>query len=230
MSRRSVQAEDGYPLGLVVDKYVRDIDRRPTICPLTPVEVVLESIRVIKRYANRKLYDTSTSKYVKLDELAELLQQGEDFRIIDNETKEDITRITLAQILVRNGRKGSLGDSMSSLRGLILNTGEHLQKKLTDPVQNLRTSVEESVNRILKTGEERAVQSREQFHSWVAQNTLAIDELQRRFDERVRQPMARLDVVGQLQSLTERIKRLEAALGIESPDDKDLSDIDSTTE
>ena len=103
----------------------------------------MDSIRVIKRYANRKLYDTSTSKYVKLDELDALLQAGEDFRIIDNETKEDITRITLAQILVRNGRKGSLGDSMQSLRGLIVNTGEHLQKKLTDPVQNLRTSVEE---------------------------------------------------------------------------------------
>tara|TARA_B100001093_G_C26762961_1_gene986581 strand:- start:639 stop:1292 length:654 start_codon:yes stop_codon:yes gene_type:complete len=214
-------------VALVVDKSPSDIDRQPTIMRFTAVEDVLDSIRVIKRYANRKLYDTSTSKYVKLDELAALLQDGEDFRIIDNETKEDITRITLAQILVRNGRKGSLGDSMQSLRGLIVNTGEHLQKKLTDPVSNLRTSVEESVNRILKTGEERAVQSREQFHSWVAQNTLAIDDLQKRFDERVRQPMARLDVVGQLQSLTDRVKRLEAALGIESPDDEDLTHIES---
>ena len=57
---------------------------------------------IIKRYANRKLYDTYDSRYVKLDELSAMLSEGIDFQIIDNETKEDITRVTLAQILVRN--------------------------------------------------------------------------------------------------------------------------------
>jgi hypothetical protein len=106
---------------------------------------------------------------------------------------------------------------MTSLRGLIVSTGEQLSKRITDPVYTLRSSVEESVNKFLKTGEERAVQSREQFHAWVAQNTLAIDELQRRLDERVRTAITRLDLGGQLTMLRQRIEVLEAALGIESP-------------
>ena len=177
----------------------------------------MSSVRLIKRYANRKLYDTSDSRYIKLDEIAELLNSGEELRIIDNETKEDITRITLAQILVRRGRKGSLGDSMTSLKGLIVSTSEQLSKRITDPVYTLRSSVEESVNKFWKTGEERAVQSRDQFHAWVAQNTLAIEELQRRVDERLRQATARLDLAGQLNSIKDRLMVIEAALGIESP-------------
>ena len=47
--------------------------------------------RLIKRYANRKLYDTAASRYVTLEELALMLQEGEDLRIIDNQTKADIT-------------------------------------------------------------------------------------------------------------------------------------------
>jgi polyhydroxyalkanoate synthesis repressor PhaR len=179
----------------------------------------MSSVRLIKRYANRKLYDTSDSRYVKLDEIAEFLDGGEEFRIIDNETKEDITRITLAQILVRRGRKGSLGDSMTSLKGLIVSTSEQLSKRITEPVYTLRSSVEESVNKFWRTGEERAVQSRDQFHAWVAQNTLAIEELQRRFDERLRQATARLDVVGQVTAIKQRLEVVEAALGIESPPD-----------
>ena len=68
----------------------------------------MTSTRLIKRYANRKLYDTSESRYVKLEEIADMVDRGEEVKIIDNETKEDITRISLAQIFtVRRGRKGS---------------------------------------------------------------------------------------------------------------------------
>ena len=103
---------------------------------------------------------------------------------------------------------------MTSLRGLIVNTSENLQKKLTEPVSTLRTSVEESVNRILKTSE-RAIQGKDQFHAWVAQNTLAIDELQKRVEERIRQPIARLDLVGQIDHLSARLDRIETMLGLE---------------
>lgn len=190
----------------------------------------MEQIRIIKRYANRKLYDTYDSRYVKLDELSAMLSEGIDFQIIDNETKEDITRVTLAQILVRNGRKGSLGDSMTSLRGLIVNTSENLQKKLTEPVSTLRTSVEESVNRILKTSEERAIQGKDQFHAWVAQNTLAIDELQKRVEERIRQPIARLDLVGQIDHLSARLDRIETMLGLEPLERPSMSTEESDVE
>ena len=169
--------------------------------------------RLIKRYANRKLYDTKASSYITLDEVAEILESGEDVQIIDNKTKEDLTRVTLAQILVERSRDGRLGDSMTSLRGLIRNTGEHLTRRISDPVTSIRSSVEESVNRLIKTGEERAAETRGQFQSWIAQNTLAIEELQEFIDERVKTTTQWFDtlsqVCGDLERLTLRLEELE---------------------
>ena len=59
---------------------------------------------LIKRYANRKLYNTRTSRYITLKGIAELIEVGEDIRVIDNESGEDITSITLSQILVDTER------------------------------------------------------------------------------------------------------------------------------
>ncbi len=59
---------------------------------------------LIKRYANRKLYNTETSRYITLKGIAELLEEGEDVQVIDNESGEDITGVTLSQILVDSER------------------------------------------------------------------------------------------------------------------------------
>ena len=55
--------------------------------------------KVIKRYTNRKLYDTVESRYVTLDEIAQMIKAGAEVQIIDNRTKEDLTSVTLAQII-----------------------------------------------------------------------------------------------------------------------------------
>ena len=59
---------------------------------------------LIKRYANRKLYNTDTSRYITLKGIASLLDDGEEVRVVDNETGEDITQVALSQILVDNKR------------------------------------------------------------------------------------------------------------------------------
>lgn len=59
---------------------------------------------LIKRYANRKLYNTETSRYITLRGVGELLDSGEEVRVVDNETGEDITEVALSQILVDNKR------------------------------------------------------------------------------------------------------------------------------
>ena len=170
-------------------------------------------MRLIKRYANRKLYDTVDSRYIKLDEIADMIDAGEEIRIIDNETKEDITGVTLAQILVDQERKGRHGDSgFVNLKELIRNKGEQLQKAFTEPVNTIRVSVEESVNKLIKTGEERASETREQINTWIQQNTAAIDDLQKKLDERVRVAVGRMDLPGQLEEMNARIAALEAAL------------------
>ena len=65
--------------------------------------------RLIKRYANRKLYDTRDSRYVTLQQIAEFVRRGDDVQIIDNKSKEDLTNVTLAQIIYEEEKKGGEG-------------------------------------------------------------------------------------------------------------------------
>ena len=62
-------------------------------------------MRVIKRYSNRKLYDTEDKRYVTLEEVSSLVRGGADVKVLDNETEEDLTTITLSQILLDKERK-----------------------------------------------------------------------------------------------------------------------------
>jgi polyhydroxyalkanoate synthesis repressor PhaR len=55
--------------------------------------------RIVKRYSNRKLYDTKDSRYVTLLQIAEMVRSGEEVQIIDNNSKQDLTEVTLAQII-----------------------------------------------------------------------------------------------------------------------------------
>ena len=62
---------------------------------------------LIKRNANRKLYNTATSRYITLKGIAELLDGGEEVTVVDNETGEDITKVALSQILVDSERSNA---------------------------------------------------------------------------------------------------------------------------
>ncbi|MEK6608289.1 MAG: polyhydroxyalkanoate synthesis regulator DNA-binding domain-containing protein [Myxococcota bacterium] len=87
----------------------------------------MSDARVVKRYANRKLYDTRSSRYVTLDEIAGFIRAGEDVRIIDNDSKDDLTSVTLAQVLLgEEKRQGFL--PLETMRGLIQTSGESLHQ------------------------------------------------------------------------------------------------------
>jgi polyhydroxyalkanoate synthesis repressor PhaR len=64
-------------------------------------------IRLIKRYESRKLYDTEESRYVSLDEIATWVRTGQEVRVVDNATNNDVTSQTLTQIILDEGRKGT---------------------------------------------------------------------------------------------------------------------------
>lgn len=74
---------------------------------------------VIKKYANRRLYDTSTSSYVTLDHLADLVRREVDFEVRDAKTGEDLTRAVLTQIIFERETKGDGALPLSFLRQLI---------------------------------------------------------------------------------------------------------------
>ncbi len=79
----------------------------------------MKETKIIKRYQNRKLYDTHESSYVTLDEIAKMIKGGEDLRVIDNKTKNDITAATLTQLLYESERKAKTQPSVDLLKEII---------------------------------------------------------------------------------------------------------------
>ena len=82
---------------------------------------------VVKKYANRRLYNTATSSYVTLDDLAKMIKHGGDFVAYDAKTGEDITRQVLTQIIVEQEQKGQNLLPISFLRQLISLYGDSVQ-------------------------------------------------------------------------------------------------------
>ena len=81
----------------------------------------------IKKYANRRLYNTATSSYVTLDHLCQMVKDGMDFVVYDAKTGEDITRSVLTQIIVEEESKGQNLLPISFLRQLISFYGDNMQ-------------------------------------------------------------------------------------------------------
>ncbi len=102
---------------------------------------------VIKRYSNRKLYDTQESRYVTLEELEELIRAGKEISVVDVSTGEDLTSVTLAQIILENERNHRATLPTAFLHQLIKH-GEawqdFVQKSLKSSLEGVLTSQREA--------------------------------------------------------------------------------------
>jgi len=82
---------------------------------------------IIKKYANRRLYNTETSSYITLDHLAAMTREGRDFKVVDAKTEEDITHNVLTQIIMEEEQRGQTMLPVSFLRQLIALYGDSMQ-------------------------------------------------------------------------------------------------------
>ena len=145
---------------------------------------------LIKRYANRKLYNTDTSRYITLKGIAELIDDGEKVRVIDNETGEDITNVALSQILVDSERSNS--DVSGSLLSQILGRGgdalyEALRKSVDDASENFG-DFQERFRRFVGTTESGDGQRSGEHRSlsdWIAYASPDFDQMIQKSMERV---------------------------------------------
>ena len=97
---------------------------------------------LIKRYANRKLYNTATSRYITLRGISDLLEGGGEVKVIDNETGEDMTAVTLSQILVETERGGRSAPG-SLLSELFQRGGSALVDRVRQGVDEAREDLDE---------------------------------------------------------------------------------------
>jgi polyhydroxyalkanoate synthesis repressor PhaR len=159
--------------------------------------VVAEEQVLIKKYSNRKLYDLNRSRYVTLEEIAELIRQGRQVKIVDAETQEDLTNITLVQILLEEEKRRNILP-VPFLHQLI-KYGEMYQDFFR---QYLSSSLDAmlSIQREAKKGMEQ----------WARLG--GIDEEPPGREPAVRETAA--NVKAELDSLREKLKELEKKLGL----------------
>jgi polyhydroxyalkanoate synthesis repressor PhaR len=117
------------------------------------------SLVLIKKYGNRRLYDTAGSRYVNLDDLAALVRAGKEVRVVDAKTSRDLTRVTLTQIITEDAKDKPTGLPLELLRQLIIASDEVRQEflmwylksafdtyeKLQDAVQNRLSEVQSAI-------------------------------------------------------------------------------------
>jgi polyhydroxyalkanoate synthesis repressor PhaR len=83
---------------------------------------------LIKKYGNRRLYNTTGSRYVNLDDIAALVRKGKDVKIVDAKTGQDLTRVTLTQIITEDAKDKPTGLPLELLRQLIIASDEVRQE------------------------------------------------------------------------------------------------------
>jgi polyhydroxyalkanoate synthesis repressor PhaR len=117
------------------------------------------SVIVIKKYGNRRLYDTTSSRYVNLDDLARHIRAGREVQVVDAKTGQDLTRVILTQIITEDAKDKPTGLPLELLRQLIIASDEVRQEflmwylksafdtyqKLQDTVQNRLSEVQSAI-------------------------------------------------------------------------------------
>lgn len=107
---------------------------------------------VIRKYGNRRLYDTASSRYVNLDEIAALVRAGRDVQVVDAKTGEDLTRVTLTQVIMENVKDQPAGLPLELLRQLILASDRVRQEFLAWYLQSAFDSFEKVQHTLTQVG------------------------------------------------------------------------------
>jgi len=160
---------------------------------------------VIKKYGNRRLYDTGGSRYVNLDDLAAMVRANKDVRVVDAKTGRDLTRVTLTQIITEDAKGKPTGLPLELLRQLIVASDEMRQEfvmwylksafdtyeKLQDAVQNRLSEVQSAI--------------------------LSPVDMMKRFLSPTSPSTQRTDEESEVKALRRRVEELEAELAHPSP-------------
>ncbi len=176
--------------------------------------------KTIKRYPNRKLYDTDDSRYVNLDELAEMIRDGIDVSVVDHKTGEDMTGMVLAQILYEEEKRKQrtmpaevmkriirFGEqSMGNWFGKLISGVEH-------PLQTIREDVEEQLNKLQERGQITRDEANRFLREWIDETAHSFEEWQEKVDERVVEVFDRVTGIPTLrdkfQEMIDRLNMME---------------------
>lgn len=194
--------------------------------------------RIIKRYANRKLYDTEHSRYVTLDQISEMIRNGDDVKIVDNKTKEDLTTVTLAQIIFEEEKKQRSFLPLGAMRNIIQSGGEwfaeaqrRVQSILPGKRKDEAADDEAPPETPGEVHDEAMVKKRSlaSLREWVDHSKARLEEWQKQMDTKIRTTIEGISpfasVNKDVRALADRIAELEAKLaGLDADEAKSTPD------
>jgi polyhydroxyalkanoate synthesis repressor PhaR len=160
---------------------------------------------IIKRYQNRKLYDTRNSTYVTLDDISRMIKAGEDVQIIDNRNKDDLTAVTLAQILFEEEKKKKSLLPLAALKRIIQEGGgtikEFFEKTIDTGVSSFSRAKEEA-EKVIGGIKEKLTPDDEGILQEVLHRT---QDFSKKIDEKIK---STVESVAQVTSLQNEIRNL----------------------
>jgi polyhydroxyalkanoate synthesis repressor PhaR len=178
--------------------------------------------RVVKRYSNRKLYDTVESRYVTLPQIAELVRKGEEVRIIDNNSKEDLTRVTLAQILYEEERKQSSPLPIGTFKELLNTARERMISTLPPVARFIGRDEKEAAPEATRgdpppveatadapTEEPASPKEPGRVQQFLEESRVAVDQWQHEADKRMRAFWEGINPNSQIVALQTEVRRLQ---------------------
>ena len=173
------------------------------------------SERIIKRYSNRKLYDTDQSRYVTLDDIARLIRENQDVRVVDNETQGDLTAVTFAQIILEEEKRKANLVSVPFLRKLI-HSGEAAVQDLSDTAKRALDQLGDLTGRAGGRVREAVEEGGRALDGALDESRGFIDDLlslpQRRLDSLQKVAQKQVERIRQTPALQREIERLEKSI------------------
>ncbi len=194
-----------------------NLSRLPTLDSRLPTPM-----RIIKRYANRKLYDTETKQYITLDEIADLVRAGVELQVIDNTTGDDLTALTLSQIILEQEKKQRDFLPSSVLSALVGAGGKSLgalRQQLEAPLDLLKQvdqEIEQRIQVLIQRGELAEEHGRHLRDQLLTRKPFGTDALPRE-DEKIerileaREVPSREDLqklMAQIETLSQKINQI----------------------
>jgi len=184
--------------------------------------------RIIKRYSNRKLYDTEDKRYITLEQIAQLVRDGQDIKVIENQTGEDLTTVTLSQILLEQEKRkeGKLPKTFfmnliqRSSAGVVDFMRKNVLQYFDSSFLSDDDSIEVNVDKLVETGElaqDEAKELKDEIRNRTQTFKQRLDEL---VERRVTDILEKLSIPSkaEIDGLKARIDELTKALEDVAPE------------
>lgn len=186
---------------------------------------------IIKRYPNRKLYDTEAKRYITLDGIAELIRDGQEVQVVDHTTEEDLTAVTLTQIIFEQEKKSGGFLPKSVLTGLVQAGGDTvntLRRSLSSPLGLLRQvdeEIERRLDNLVKRGELAVEEGQRLRHKLLDSSQQALEDSESAVENKLSGVLSRSGIPtrDEYNRLVDQIDELTAKLNALAEEDEDSS-------